>query len=125
MPICCFSCVQHEKIIRGLVMGLALIMYGCEEGAEPMIEQMSHDPDPIIRFGAMYVIGLAYRGTANNAATQKLLHFAVSDVSDDVRRAAVMCLGFVLMGSPEQVSRLRYCRLQRRGLQDWCLMTFL
>jgi 26S proteasome regulatory subunit N2 len=92
---------QHEKIIRGLVMGLALIMYGREEGAEGLVEQMTRDQDPIIRYGGMMVIGLAYRGTGNNAAVQKLLHFAVSDVNDDVRRAAVMCLGFVLMGKPE------------------------
>lgn len=51
----------------------------------------------------MYAIGLAYRGTANNAAIARLLHCAVTDVSDDVRRAAVTCLGFVLMGNPEQV----------------------
>lgn len=30
------------------------------------------------------MIGLAYRGTSNNAAIQKLLHFAVTDVSNDV-----------------------------------------
>ena len=58
------------------------------------------------RYGAMYVIGMAYRGTANNAAIQKLLHFAVSDVSDDVRRAAVLNLGFLLMGVPEQCPRI-------------------
>ena len=28
------------------------------------------------------------------------------DVSDDVRRAAVMCLGFVLMNVPEQCPRI-------------------
>lgn len=59
-----------------------------------------------VRYGGMFVIGMAYRGTANNAAIQKLLHFAVSDVSDDVRRAAVLCLGFVLLGVPEQCPRI-------------------
>ena len=58
------------------------------------------------RYGGMFVIGMAYRGTANNGAIQKLLHFAVSDVADDVRRAAVLCLGFVLMGVPEQCPRI-------------------
>lgn len=58
--------------------------------------------DPILRFGGMFAIGMAYRGTDNNGAIQKLLHFAVSDVSDDVRRAAVINLGFVLLGVPEQ-----------------------
>ncbi len=34
---------------------------------------------------------------------KRLLHVAVSDVNDDVRRAAVTCLGLVLVRSPEQV----------------------
>lgn len=54
----------------------------------------------------MQAIGMAYRGTANNAAIQKLLHFAVSDVSDDVRRAAVMMLGFVLIGTGDQCPKI-------------------
>lgn len=39
-------------------------------------------------------------------APQKLLHYAVGDVSDDVRRAAITNLGFVLMNSPEQCPRI-------------------
>lgn len=77
-----------------------------EEGAETLIEQMTRDQDPIIRYGGMFVVALAYRGTANNAAVARLLHFAVSDVSDDVRRAAVMCLGFLLIDAPAQCPRL-------------------
>ncbi|GAB4817108.1 hypothetical protein N2152v2_004154 [Parachlorella kessleri] len=97
---------QHEKIIRGVALGLALVQYGREEAAEPLIEQMTRDQDSILRYGGMFVIGLAYRGTGNNAAIQKLLHFAVADVSDDVRRAAVMNLGFVLMNAPEQCPKI-------------------
>lgn len=41
-------------------------------------------------------IGMAYVGTGNNNAIKKLLHFAVDDVSDDVRRAAVIALAFVM-----------------------------
>ena len=41
-----------------------------------------------------------------SGAIQKLLHFAVSDVSDDVRRAAVINLGFVLLNVPEQTTRI-------------------
>jgi hypothetical protein len=54
----------------------------------------------------MYCLGLAYRGTAHNGAISRLLHHAVTDVADDVRRAAVLCLGFVLMGAPEQCPRI-------------------
>lgn len=67
---------------------------------------MTRDQDPIIRYGGMYALALAYRGTANNKAIRQLLHFAVSDVSDDVRRTAVLALGFVLYSEPEQVSAI-------------------
>lgn len=119
-----------------------------------------HTQDPILRYGGMFVAGLAYCGTSNNAAIQRLLHFAVSgalpgwwqgpgarpgmplrgglqlhappaphalravrvnspgpasaphapltptDVSNDVRRAAVMNLGFVLASTPEQCPKI-------------------
>eukprot|EP00268_Persea_americana_P033165 TRINITY_DN328_c0_g1_i6.p1 TRINITY_DN328_c0_g1~~TRINITY_DN328_c0_g1_i6.p1 ORF type:complete len:1072 (+),score=241.76 TRINITY_DN328_c0_g1_i6:176-3217(+) len=97
---------QHEKIIRGLALGIALTVYGREEEADTLIEQLTRDQDPILRYGGMYAIALAYRGTANNKAIRQLLHFAVSDVSDDVRRTAVLALGFVLYSDPEQTPRI-------------------
>lgn len=54
----------------------------------------------------MWSLGLAYACTSNNTALQRLLHVAVSDVDDDVRRAAVMAIGFVLANQPEQVPRV-------------------
>ena len=33
--------------MRGVALGLALIMYGQEEGADTLIEQMTRDQDPI------------------------------------------------------------------------------
>ncbi|CAL1384481.1 unnamed protein product [Linum trigynum] len=97
---------QHEKIIRGLALGIALTVYGREEEADTLIEQMTRDQDPIIRYGGMYALALAYGGTANNKAIRQLLHFAVSDVSDDVRRTAVLALGFVMYSEPEQTPRI-------------------
>ncbi|PWA72886.1 26S proteasome regulatory complex, non-ATPase subcomplex, Rpn2/Psmd1 subunit [Artemisia annua] len=97
---------QHEKIIRGLALGIALTVYGREEEADTLIEQMTRDQDPILRYGGMYALALAYAGTANNKAIRQLLHFAVSDVSDDVRRTAVLALGFVLYSEPEQTPRI-------------------
>ncbi|DAZ93893.1 TPA: hypothetical protein N0F65_004740 [Lagenidium giganteum] len=97
---------KHEKIIRGVVMGIALMMYGREEQADALIEQLTRDKDPLIRYGGMYAIAMANVGTANNNAIRRLLHVAVSDVSDDVRRAAVTCLGFVLFRTPVQVPKL-------------------
>jgi len=34
---------QHEKIIRGIAVGLALIMYGKEEAAEVLVETLVRD----------------------------------------------------------------------------------
>lgn len=98
---------QHEKTIRGLSIGIALLMYGQEENAITIIEQLTkHEQDPILRYGGAFTIGMAFCGTANNDAIQRLLHMAVSDVNDDVRRAAVMNVGFLLSNEPEQCPRM-------------------
>lgn len=96
----------HEKIIRALALAIALMVYGKEEGADSLIEQLARDRDPIIRYGAMYAVAMAYCGTGDNGAVRRLLHVAVSDVNDNVRRAAVTCLGFVMFRAPETVPKL-------------------
>jgi len=92
---------QHEKILRGLAVGISLVMYGRLEEADPLIESLTRDKDAILRRSGMYTIAMAYCGTGNNSAIRKLLHVAVSDVNDDVRRAAVMGLGFLLFKQPD------------------------
>ena len=87
---------QHEKIIRGLALGLALLVYGKEDLAEPLIAQLLEEQDPILRFGAAYAIALAYVGTGSNVAIRRLNRIASNDPNDDVRRVAVMGIGFVL-----------------------------
>lgn len=42
-------CAGWLQIIRGVALGLALIMYGREEGADTLIEQMTRDQDQILR----------------------------------------------------------------------------
>lgn len=97
---------QHEKIVRGLALGMALIMYGRQEAADVMVNGLLEDPDPILRYGGIQTLALAYCGTGSNKAVRKLLHVAVSDVSDDVRRVAVMSLGFILFRKPNSVPRM-------------------
>merc|ERR1719186_1982065 len=92
---------QHEKILRGLAVGISLTMYGRLEEADPLITSLCQDKDAILRRSGMYTIAMAYCGTGNNSAIRKLLHVAVSDVNDDVRRAAVMGLGFLLFKQPD------------------------
>ncbi|PWY86021.1 putative 26S proteasome regulatory subunit Rpn2 [Aspergillus heteromorphus CBS 117.55] len=97
---------QHEKIVRGLAMGMALIMYGRQEAADELINGLLGDPDPTLRYGGIMTIALAYCGSSSNKAVRKLLHVAVSDVNDDVRRVAVLSLGFILFRKHQSVPRM-------------------
>ena len=97
---------QHEKIVRGLAMGMALIMYARQEAADELINGLLDDADPALRYGGIMTVALAYCGSGSNKAVRKLLHVAVSDVNDDVRRVAVMSLGFVLFRKPGSVPRM-------------------
>lgn len=97
---------QHEKIVRGLAMGMALIMYARQEAADDLINGLLEDADPALRYGGILTVALGYCGSGSNKAVRKLLHVAVSDVSDDVRRVAVMSLGFVLFRKPGSVPRM-------------------
>lgn len=94
---------KHEKIIRGLAIGLALMMYGKQDDADTLIAELSNDKDAILRMGAVHMIATAYVGTGANRIVKKLLHISVSDVSDDVRRSAVIAMAFVLCRAPEQL----------------------
>ncbi|MCQ2817937.1 MAG: HEAT repeat domain-containing protein [archaeon] len=91
---------QHEKIIRASSLALALIVYGAEENANALIDQLLLEKDPILRYGAMYCIGMAYAGTGSTEMLRKLLKVSVSDVSDDVRRAALINIGFLQIKNP-------------------------
>ncbi|KAK3388452.1 armadillo-type protein [Sordaria brevicollis] len=97
---------QHEKIVRGIALGIALIMFGQQEGADRTIQMLLANPDPILRYGGVLTLAMAYCGTGSNKAIRKLLHLAVSDVNDDVRRVAVMSLGFILFRKPGSVPRM-------------------
>merc|ERR1711936_1467007 len=77
-------CLYQDDAVTGEAAGLAMGL--CELGSKSSgaIEDM-----------------VAYCGTGNNKAIRKLLHVAVSDVNDDVRRAAVTGLGFLLFKQPD------------------------
>lgn len=97
---------QHEKIIRGLAIGVAMCVYNRLEEADSLIDNLLKEKDAVMRRCAMYCIAMAYAGSSKNSALKKLLHIAVSDVSDDVRRAAVEAIGFVMFRQPEQMPQV-------------------
>lgn len=92
---------RHEEMLRGLAVGISLFMYDRQEEADLLITSLLKDINPIMRCSAVYTISMAYCGTGNENAVKNLLHTANSDVSDDVRSAAVTGLGFLLFRMPE------------------------
>lgn len=94
---------KHEKITRGGAMGLAFMMYGKQEQAEVLVQELLVSRVPLLRESAAWVTALAYVGTASNDALQRLLHLAISDVNAEVRRAAIIGIGFVLSKNPKEV----------------------
>lgn len=96
---------KREKVTRAIAIGLALVVYGREQFADVLIEDMTSDKDPYIRMGGVLAIGMAYAATGNNAALRKLLNLGVTDGDMNVRRNAVTAIGFVLLADPEQVPK--------------------
>lgn len=86
---------QHEKILRGLAVGIALTMYGRLEEADPLITSLMQDKDPILRRSGMYTIAMAYCGTGSNQAIRKLLHVAVSTKLNKIIRLLTNFLNFI------------------------------
>ena len=52
---------------------------------------------------------MAYCGSGENRAIKRLLHIAVSDVDNDVRRAAVTSIGFVMFRSDDTIIIICCC----------------
>ncbi|KAJ2789743.1 proteasome regulatory particle base subunit [Coemansia linderi] len=97
---------EHEKIIRALAVGVGLVAFGRKQDADALVARLLQADDALLRLGAVHALAMAYCGTGDNGAIRRLLHLAVSDVKDDVRRAAVAGLGFVMLRSPEHVPRM-------------------
>lgn len=102
------SKTAHERIIRACALGVAFTMYRTRDNvkASGVINVMIGDKDAIVRYGGMYALGLAYIATSDSYAIRKLLRIAVSDVNNDVRRAAVINLGLICLDEPTKVPEL-------------------
>ena len=68
---------QHEKIIRGLAIGIALLHYGRESAASETIDALLTHKDATLRYGGVYTMALAYAGTGLNATVCRMFKLAV------------------------------------------------
>merc|ERR1712013_798009 len=90
---------QHEKILRGLAVGIALVMYGRLEEADPLIESLTRDKDAILRRSGMYTIACA--GTGNKEALG-LIEPMKNDPTNYVRQGALIASAMILVQQTEQ-----------------------
>lgn len=60
---------QHEKILRGLAVGIALVMYGRMEEADALIESLCRDKvwHVVISYGSLlgYFVWALWHGVTN------------------------------------------------------------
>jgi len=97
---------QHEKISRAIGLSMALMYIGMGDCADTVIDSLLQEPNAVMRFGGAWTVAAAYACSADKGAIDKLLHLAVSDANDDVRRAAAVGLGFVLDQRPEELLKV-------------------
>ncbi|KAJ9182426.1 hypothetical protein P3X46_006422 [Hevea brasiliensis] len=91
---------QHEKIIRGLALGIALTVYGREEEADTLIEQKTRDQDPILRYGGMYALALAYREQqTTRPSTPRIVSLLSESYNPHVRYGAALAVGISCAGT--------------------------
>lgn len=94
---------QHEKIIRSISLAMAITNFGKSNLADQVVETLLKEHDYLLRYGACMTIGMAYVGTNDNTAIRRLLKISAEDVSDDVRRAAVISIAFVMFTRSDQI----------------------
>lgn len=83
-----------------------MMLFKQEQNSEQIIKQMISNKDPIIRYGGMFCIGMSYIGSNNSQSIKQLLYYASHDHVDDVKRAAIINIGFVMQNNLTQLPKI-------------------
>ncbi|VBB25556.1 unnamed protein product [Acanthocheilonema viteae] len=95
---------QHDKIQRGLRAGIALLAYGQQEEAEKLIAPLlEHKSNAVLRSTAVCMLAMAYAGSGKADVVRRLLAKVAADPNQDVKRFAVIAIGFVLSKSERRL----------------------
>uniref|UniRef100_A0A914Y4N8 Uncharacterized protein n=1 Tax=Panagrolaimus superbus TaxID=310955 RepID=A0A914Y4N8_9BILA len=91
------SNTDHDKIQRGLRTGLALLAYGRMEEVEPWVTKLlKAKSNDVLRQTAVCMLAMAYAGSGKAEVVRRLLAKVAADPNPDVKRFAVIAVGFVL-----------------------------
>jgi len=63
--------MQHEKIIRGLAVGIPFICYSKPEQADSVIDKLLKEKNPVLRYCGVYSLALSYASATEDTAIEK------------------------------------------------------
>lgn len=89
----------HDRIARSVMIGLGLMGLGQRKKVFLTFEKLMKESDSLLRFGAVNMLGMAFINTSDNEILNQLLQVAATDLSNDVRRSAVIALTFVMLSN--------------------------
>ena len=87
----------HDRIARAVMGSLGLMAINSQVDVMPLFRQLIADKDYLVRFGAVSLLSVRYFGSGNNQAVRELLHLSATDLSNDVRRQAILGIAFVML----------------------------
>lgn len=87
----------HDKIARAAIGTIGLTAINSNADISNEYNLMIVHKDPHIRLGAVGLLSLRYFATGDSGTINELLKLAATDLSNDVRRMAVIGLAFVLI----------------------------
>lgn len=82
---------EHEKVIRSVCISIGLISF--QSPSNEFLENL--EANSTIKLAVPFYLACAYFKTGNSNVVRKLLKYS-NDISNEVKRAAIMALGFVL-----------------------------
>ncbi len=88
---------QHDRIARSMMCSLGLMAFGNSNKVLSYFDSLIQEKDSLLRMGAVFMLSMAFFDSNNNDIVSKLLQIAATDLSNDVRRASVIGLSFVML----------------------------
>lgn len=93
---------EHEKIIRSVCLAIGLISF-----QSPSLEFLENlEANDALKLAVPFYISCAYFKTSNPTIVRKLLQLS-NDISNEVKRAAIIALGFVMYHDDKLVSIIK------------------
>lgn len=93
---------EHEKIIRSVCISIGLISF-----QSPSTDFLANlEDNPTMKLAIPFYLACAYFKTSNPMVVRKLLKLS-NDISNEVKRAAIVALGFVLYQDDKLISVIK------------------